>query len=73
MTPEQKTRVQALILAIADTIKELSPIPSGHLYAALLGTQMSLDTYQQIISALEKAGKIKVSNNLITWIDNTKN
>lgn len=73
MTPEQKTKVQALILAIADTIKELSPIPSGHLYAALLGTQMTLDTYQQIISALEQAGKIKVTNHLITWIDNTKN
>ncbi len=73
MTPDQKTKIQALVLAIADIIKELSPIPSGHLYAALLGTGMSLDTYLEIIAALQRAGKIKVSNHLITWIDNTNN
>lgn len=32
--------------------------PSGHIYAALMGT-MSIDTYERMINLLVEAGKIK--------------
>jgi len=54
---------------INDTIKDagISGIPSGHLYAMLMG-HINLDNYNSIISVLKKAGKIKESNFLLTSI-----
>jgi hypothetical protein len=57
----------AVAKAVAETIKELGSVPSGHLYARLMD-RMSLETYNSIIDMLTKAGLIKVENFLITWI-----
>ena len=64
------TRSQAILAAldaIQEAIRDLGEVPSGHLYAHVMGV-MSIDTYQAIINALEQAGKIKVSHHLITWV-----
>lgn len=54
--------------AIAEAIRELKEVPSGHLYANLMN-QMSLDTYNQILDVLTKAKLISVDGfHLITWI-----
>ena len=69
--PTTKEQVKAAIgvaCAIADAIRELHEVPSGHLYAELMG-HLSLDQYQAIIDGLERAKLIKVENHLITWIE----
>jgi len=55
-----------IVVAVADAIRELGSVPSGHLYARLMGN-LSLDNYNAIVKLLENAGAIKVENDLITW------
>ena len=53
--------------AIADAIRELGSVPSGHLYARLMG-HVSLATYQTIISNIANTGLIRVDgNHLLVW------
>ncbi len=64
-------RAQAAVgaaLAIAECIRTLGPIPSGHLYARLMG-YMSLETYEALIGILIEAGKIRRHrNHLLEWV-----
>jgi len=60
--PQVKGAIKAYLdacNAILEAIKEFGPegVPSGHIYNAVMG-HMTLDTYQQIIGVLLKAGKI---------------
>lgn len=57
----------ATVAAVAEAIQELKEVPSGHLYAQLMGV-MDLRTYNAVISALKKAGLITESNHLLTWV-----
>lgn len=65
MSKEEAT-VWSLVGAIRDSIREAGEkgIPSGHLYAMLIG-KMSLDTYQSIIDMLKKAGSITQSGHVL--------
>lgn len=63
----EKKVVLEIIKIIADAIKEVGNIPSGHLYVRLMN-YMSLSTYESIINILEKGNFIQVKNHLITWI-----
>jgi len=50
-----KTEVAAgfrVVQAVAEAIREAREIPSGHLYATLMPTGMSLQQYQSIIGTL---------------------
>jgi len=72
MPREMTKREVALIAtmnAIEEAIKESGPegIPSGHLYAALMG-HISLDDYNTIIGMLKKAGRVKESFHLLTYV-----
>lgn len=68
---DKAAKRRAVLLAITeiilDAITEAGTrgIPSGHLYAALMG-HMNIDTYNVIIEALINTGKIKQSNYLLT-------
>jgi hypothetical protein len=53
--------------AVADTIRELGEVPSGHLYAHLM-SKLSLEQYEQVIGVLKQAGLITESNHLLTWV-----
>lgn len=53
--------------AIAEAIRKLGTVPSGHLYASLMG-HLSLDQYQQIIGRLKRAGLVSESYHELTWI-----
>lgn len=52
---------------IGQMIKAKGSVPSGVLYADVMGS-LSLENYQCVISALETAKVIKVEAHLLTWI-----
>ena len=54
--------------AIADAIKELGSVPSGHLYARVMG-YMSLDVYDSVINRLIGAGLVRRSNFELFWVE----
>jgi hypothetical protein len=58
-TMSKHNAIMAALNAIVDAVKESGKqgLPSDHLYALVMA-HMSLDTYQQVIAALVKAGKI---------------
>lgn len=66
MTNQEKAAMQ-IVLAVGEAIKELGSVPSGHLYAHLMG-RMSLETYTKVIALLVKVGAVKEENNLLTWV-----
>ncbi len=56
------------VLAVAECIRDLGAVPSGHLYARLMG-HMSADAYQGVIAALVRAGLVRQHpNHLLEWI-----
>lgn len=61
------TKLEALTTIIADAIKELGSVPSGHLYAQVMA-HMNLQTYQVIIDTLKGAKLVTVKNHLIEWV-----
>ena len=56
-----------ILRAVADAIRELGEVPSGHLYAHLM-SKVSLEQYEQVIGILKQAGLITESNHLLTWV-----
>ena len=68
VTSRQVKGAIEILRAVAETIRELKEIPSGHLYAQLMG-QMDLPTYTKIIDTLKDAGLVKESGHLLTWIE----
>lgn len=66
MTTEQAHALIQFMGAIASLIKEVKTIPSGHLYAQLMG-KMSLDQYNDMITTLQKAGLVRLKNDLLTY------
>lgn len=69
VTKQQVTAYVRTVVAVAEAIRELGSVPSGHLYAQLMTTGMSLENYQKIIDALKGASLVKESNHLLTWVD----
>ena len=65
-TPAQVQAYLQAAKAIADCVKELGAVPSGHLYAHVMG-HMSLETYQGIIDKLKQIGFVSESSHLLTW------
>lgn len=65
MTQEQRKAAIMVINAMLETIKEAGEqgVPLGPMYAAMMSHGMSYDSFMQVISTLERIGKIKVSNN----------
>lgn len=59
-----------IVRVVADAIRELGSVPSGHLYARVCG-HFSLAQYQSILDTLVRAQLIKVENHLITWTGGT--
>jgi hypothetical protein len=70
MSTEETIKAHIEVLkTIAECIKAAGAmgLPSGHLYAMLMGS-MDIDTYNQYIGMLKKAGIIAESNYLLTYI-----
>lgn len=60
-----------VIAAVGDAIRELAPVPSGHVYANLMD-KLTFAQYVTIINILAAAGLIKVQNHLIMWVGGDK-
>jgi hypothetical protein len=56
-----------ILYAVADAIRELGSVPSGVLYAQLMG-KIDLQTYERIIDLLKGAGLVKESSHELIWI-----
>lgn len=54
-------------VAIAEAIRELGQVPSGHLYARVMGT-LDLTAYRAVIRTLVNAGLVSDSGDLLTWV-----
>lgn len=61
---DKKTLI-AYAKAIYETILELGGIPSGHLYAQLMG-KMTLDQYNDIIGLLKDSALVSESGHYLT-------
>lgn len=57
-----------MLVAIGRAVKEAGDagIPSGHVYARLMGL-LSLDQYNQILSLMVRAGVIENENHLLKF------
>lgn len=57
-----------MVKAVADAIRDLGSVPSGHLWAHCMGS-MGFDEYEWIIGQLIGAGLIRKNQSyLLTWI-----
>ena len=65
-TQEQEATFQT-VLAIAEAIRSLGTVPSGHLYARVMG-KLSLDQYNQIIGILKQQGLVSETHYELKWI-----
>lgn len=54
-------------MALAEAIKGLGTVPSGHLYARVMG-YVGLDEYQMHIDTLKKAGVVTEKFHELTWV-----
>ena len=70
-TREQITAAIEMAKAVGDTIRDLGSVPSGELYARLMG-HMTLNTYNMLIERLKGAGVVKEEAHLLTWIGPVK-
>ena len=66
-----KSQVQAaveILRAVAEMIQSVGQIPSGELYALLMG-KMDIETYERMISTLIGAGLIRRErSHMLVWI-----
>ena len=53
--------------ALSEAIRELGSVPSGHLYARVMGA-MNLATYNSIIGTLKGAKLVSESNDVLIWV-----
>ena len=70
MTREQITAAIEIMDTVIDCVKLGGDmgVPSGHVYAALMGT-MSIETYERMIGLLIEAKRIKRSNHVLYYVE----
>lgn len=56
----------ATLRALAEAIRELKQIPSGHLYARVMN-YMDINAYEKAISLLCNSGVIRKNGDLLVW------
>jgi hypothetical protein len=62
-----KAKIKLQALAIAEAIRELGSVPSGHLYARLMG-QLAIEEYNAIIAVLKGAELVTEEAHVLSWI-----
>jgi hypothetical protein len=53
--------------AVADCIREVGEVPSGHLYAMLTGV-LTLNEYSMVIAILRARGDVTQRGHLLCWV-----
>lgn len=66
-TQQTVNALRAVVSATIDSIREAGPTgaPAGVIYAALMAYGCNLNQFESLISALERAGKIRRSGDLL--------
>lgn len=67
MEKQQISAAIEAIAAIGRVIRDVKRIPSGHLYAQLMGV-LSLEKYEAAIAILKKGGLVREESNELIWI-----
>ncbi len=67
ITKEQKKAAFEVVLAVSETIRVLKTVPSGELYARVMG-HVDLDGYNKIIDLLKNTGLVTESAHLLEWV-----
>lgn len=59
-----------LVLTVAETVRDLREVPSGHLYAALLPNvpNLSATDYQLVVDSLKRCKLIEEKSHLLRWV-----
>ena len=55
-----------ILQAVAEAIRGLGRVPSGELYASIMGT-LDIQTYERIIAILKGSGVIREENYELIW------
>lgn len=66
VTKEEIAAVIRAVAAIAEAIRDLGRVPSGHLYAQVMGV-LSLDNYTIAIDHLERAKLVRREGHELIW------
>ena len=66
-TTEQVTSAIQAIAALAEAIRALKTVPSGHLYAQVMG-HMTIEFYERAVGVLKGAGLVAEANHQLTWV-----
>lgn len=66
-TAAQIKAALGMTVAVAETIRELGSVPSGHLYAQLMN-KVDLVGFESLIRNLKNAGLVSESAHMLTWI-----
>jgi hypothetical protein len=67
MNTTQVTATIRVVSALAEAIRDLGQVPSGHLYASVMG-MMNLSQFQEAIGILIKAGLVEDRHHLLVWV-----
>ena len=67
MTSQEAAAVLA-VQAIAEVIRSLGAVPSGHLYARLMD-KLTLEQYTALIDLLKRMGLVTEKNHLLRWVE----
>ena len=67
ITEQEKQAAVQMLKAVAEAIRELGRVPSGHLYAQLMGF-LSLDQYTKAIDILKQMGLVEEKYHELIWI-----
>jgi effector-binding domain-containing protein len=71
-TTEQIKATLETLRAVADAIRELKTVPSGVLYARVMG-HFNFETYKAVIGTLVRAGLVKEhDSHLLEWVGPAK-
>jgi hypothetical protein len=56
----------SLVVAVAETVKDLGEVHSGTLYAALMD-RMTLTQFDRVLDIMKRAGMVTQKDNLLRW------
>lgn len=66
VTKDQVKAGLALLMAVAETVREAGSVPSGTVYAAVMG-KVDFVGYCSMLNILKNAGLVAESGNVLTW------
>lgn len=66
ITKQQIAATLNVVMAVAEAVRELKQVPSGHLYATLCD-KLTLEDYNAVVATLKGAGLVTERHHTLTW------